>query len=76
VVRALVREGAGISVLAGLVVRQELERGTLVRLLPEWQLPQEGIHAVYPATRYMPAKVRALIDFLRQRIGRVEPLGR
>ena len=72
-VRALVREGAGISVLAGLMVRQELERGTLVRLLPEWQLPQGGLHAVYPATRYVPAKVRALIDFLRQRIGRAEP---
>jgi len=37
-----------------------------VRLLGDWALPRAGLHAVYPAARHVPAKVRALVDFLRE----------
>jgi len=65
-VQALVREGMGLSALASFAVRQDLKQGRLVRLLGDWSLPRVGIHAVYPAARHVPAKVRALVDFLRQ----------
>ena len=42
-------------------------RGDLVRVLPEWQLPDIGVYAVYPAGRSLPAKTRSLIDFLAER---------
>jgi len=42
----------------------------LVPLLPSWGLPEGGVHTVYPATRYPPAKVRLFIDFLRARLAR------
>ncbi len=35
-----------------------------MRLLPGWTLPEGGIHAVYPAARFRPAKVRCFIEML------------
>jgi DNA-binding transcriptional LysR family regulator len=32
----------------------------------DWSLPQGGVHAVYPNARYISAKVRAFVDFLRE----------
>jgi DNA-binding transcriptional LysR family regulator len=69
-VQELVREGLGLSALTDYMVRADVEQGRLVRLLPGWSLPSGGIHAVYPASRHVPARVRALIDFLRRNSGR------
>lgn len=63
--RAMLRQGAGISVLDAYSVREELKDGRLVRLLPEWSLPRGGIHAVYPQGRHVPPRVRQFIDFYR-----------
>lgn len=61
--RALVEAGAGISVMDQFNAEAGMRAGALVRLLPEWQLPAGGIHAVWPPGRHVPAKVRAFIDF-------------
>jgi len=61
--RALVEAGAGISVMDQFHAEAGVRAGTLRRLLPEWQLPAGGIHAVWPPGRHVPAKVRAFIDF-------------
>jgi DNA-binding transcriptional LysR family regulator len=37
-------------------------------LLPTWQLPGGGIHAVFPASRFMPQRARAFIDLLREHL--------
>lgn len=41
--------------------------GRLVRLLPQWQLPGGGIHAVYPPGRIVSPLARAFVEFYRQR---------
>ncbi|WP_043648435.1 LysR family transcriptional regulator [Chitinilyticum litopenaei] len=64
-VQALVAAGAGMSILPDFMVRDAVAQGTLLRLLAQWQLPQAGIYAVYPAGRHLPAKVRGFIDFFR-----------
>jgi DNA-binding transcriptional LysR family regulator len=66
-VLALVRSGAGLSVLPDFMVADDLAAGRLVHLLPEWTMPAGGIYAVYPSARYLPAKVRILLDFMRAR---------
>lgn len=63
-VREAVCQGAGISVLPDYVVADDLAAGRLLHVLPQWQLPSGGIHAVFPATRFRPAKVRAFVDVL------------
>lgn len=65
-VREAVRQGAGLSVLPDYAVADDLAQGRLVHVLPEWQLPSGGIHAVFPAARFRPAKVRAFVDVLAE----------
>lgn len=61
---ALVRHGAGISVLPDYLVTEDIRDGLLVPLLAQYRLPEGGIHAVYPG-RQPPAKVRVFIEHLR-----------
>ena len=57
-------DGLGISLLPETVARDELRRGELRRVLPGWVSAEEGIYAVYPSARFIPAKVRAFVDFV------------
>lgn len=71
--RALLRHGAGVSVLDQLSAEASITRGELVRLLPEWQLPRGGLYAVHPPGRHVPAKVRAFIAFYKAMAGTGSP---
>ncbi|WP_395490645.1 LysR family transcriptional regulator [Cedecea davisae] len=63
---AFVVQGCGVGLLPEWLVREAIERGELRHILPEYRFPSQGIYAVYPNTRHVPAKVRALIDFLQE----------
>ena len=65
-VREAVRAGAGLSVLPDYAIADDLASGRLIEVLPQWQLPTGGIHAVFPAARFRPAKVRAFVDLLAE----------
>jgi DNA-binding transcriptional LysR family regulator len=45
-----------------------LRSGALVQVLPDYEPQQLGIHALYGTRRQMPLAVRALLDFLIQRL--------
>jgi DNA-binding transcriptional LysR family regulator len=66
--RMLLEGGAGVAVLDSLSAEAGLREGRLVRLLPQWQLPRGGIHAVYPPGRIVSPLARAFVDFYRNRI--------
>ncbi|HSV52952.1 MAG TPA: LysR family transcriptional regulator [Burkholderiaceae bacterium] len=66
-VREAVCQGAGLSVLPDFAVADDLAAGRLIQVLPQWHLPSGGIHAVFPAARFRPAKVRAFVDLLADR---------
>lgn len=61
--------GSGVVVLPEWLVASALAQGRLVHLLPELSFPPQGVYAVYPDARHVPTRVRAFIDFLRQRAG-------
>lgn len=61
--------GLGICVSPSFLIWQHLQRGELVEVLPQWQIPDIAVHAVYPAGRTLPAKTRSFIDFLVERFG-------
>lgn len=67
-VREAVRHGIGLSVLPDFAVAEDLERGVLIQVLPQWRLPSGGIHAVFPTARFRPAKVRAFVELLQEQI--------
>ncbi|MNH48113.1 LysR substrate binding domain protein [compost metagenome] len=37
--------------------------GRLVPVLQDWKLPPRNLYAVYPQSRYLAPKVRALLDY-------------
>ncbi len=66
-VRGAVCQGMGLSVFPDYAVEDDLAAGRLMHVLPQWRLPSGGIHAVFPAARFRPAKVRAFVDLLADR---------
>jgi hypothetical protein len=63
-VRAAAIAGLGFTTLPDFIARPSLKDGSLVSVLEEFVPTGGGIFAVYPHRRYLPAKVRALVDFL------------
>ncbi len=62
--RRMVIGGAGIGLLAGFLVSDDLDAGRLVRLLPEYRPVEMSLNAVYPHRHHLSAKVRTFIDML------------
>ncbi|WP_197046966.1 LysR family transcriptional regulator [Paucibacter sp. KBW04] len=60
-------QGQGIAALAERLSRAPVAAGELVRVLPDWRFEPLPVHAVM-ASRLQPAAVRALIDFLLERL--------
>ncbi len=61
--------GLGIALHSLWHVHEDLREGRLVVVLPDHALPVSAIHAVMPQRRMVPPRVRALVDFLGERIG-------
>jgi len=62
--KASVLAGLGFTALPSMYCEEELERGELVRLLPDWSLPGGWLQAVYPHRRGVLPAVRVWIDHL------------
>ncbi len=60
-------EGLGIIRQPHFLVRNSLYRKQLVRILPAWSAGEHAVYAAYPSRRYLPIKVRVLVDFLVER---------
>ena len=61
--------GSGIALLPEWLVATALREQKLVQVVPEFTFPHQGVFAVYPDAQHVPTKVRAFIDFLRERQG-------
>ncbi len=46
--RRMAEEGAGVVLLPDFSVRESMKAGHLVEILPDWQAPAYGIHALWP----------------------------
>ncbi|KON80796.1 LysR substrate-binding domain-containing protein [Azoarcus sp. PA01] len=60
-----VKQGLGIGWRSTWEIQAELKRGELVTVLDDFAAPTYDINAVYPQQRYLPAKVRSFIDYLK-----------
>jgi DNA-binding transcriptional LysR family regulator len=48
-------------------VREDVEQGRLVRILPDWEPDPVELHALYPSRLDSSPKVRVFLQFLRER---------
>jgi DNA-binding transcriptional LysR family regulator len=67
------RAGLGIALISDFAVVGALRRGELQRVLPGWASVAQAMYAVYPSARFIPAKVRAFVDFIAARLRETEP---
>lgn len=61
-------EGAGLAHVPYWLVKEQLDSGTLVRVLGEASSIMVPLHAVWPHTRFLPYKLRVVIDALLEAI--------
>ena len=65
-VHRLVIHGAGIGLLSGYICGPEIERGTLVRLFPEYEIAPVEVSIVFPSRRKLAPAVRAFADYMKE----------
>lgn len=68
-IRRAVLDGLGIALLADWTVNEDLKRGRLIDLLPDYEGSATHFNTaawiVYPSRNYVTARLRAFIDHLR-----------
>ena len=63
-------QGMGIALRSTWAVSHELRSGRLKTVMPEYrENTGVAVYAVYPCRQYVPAKLKAFVDFLAQRYG-------
>jgi DNA-binding transcriptional LysR family regulator len=61
--------GLGITCQPTFIAAPAIEAGRVRPILTAYRQPELGIHALLPGNRYVPQRVRTLIDYLAMRIG-------
>ncbi|MCB4768312.1 LysR family transcriptional regulator [Ancylobacter sp. Lp-2] len=70
-VRSL-REGHGPGPVQKLLVADELARGELVRILPDYEAKPSELFLALPSTRFLRPAVRAFVDFIVPRLKAID----
>jgi DNA-binding transcriptional LysR family regulator len=65
---AAATDGLGIALLPEMTCADAVRSGELEIVLPEWHLPMGICHGVYPSRRGVLPAVRALIDYLAEKL--------
>ena len=66
-------QGVGITVQPDFIVEQYVKEGTLETILGGFEPPPLGIYAILPSNRYLPQRVRVLIEFLASELAQADP---
>lgn len=64
VLRDAAIEGLGIALLPVYACKDAIQSGRLIRLLPSHTVPDTPLCALIPSNRFIPEKVKAMLDFL------------
>jgi len=67
-VLAACEEGMGLCALPRYVAHQALEKGKILRVLPDYAPPAQEVHAAYPSPRMLPRKVSNFIAWMRNQL--------
>lgn len=61
-------QGLGVSIVYEWYAREYISKGRLKVILPEYKLTAYDIHAVYPERKFVPQKVKRMIEFLAEKV--------
>ena len=65
--------GLGIARFPSFMIAEEIASGALIRLLPDYDMPEQAFYLVYPERRHLPAKVRVFVDFMLEKFQSRDP---
>ena len=65
--RAFALEGRGIFLAPSFMIADEIARGEMVRLLPDYRPVEFTINAIYANRTHLPAKIRVFLDMTAER---------
>jgi LysR family transcriptional regulator, regulator for bpeEF and oprC len=68
--REAVIAGLGIANLPAFLCKQDLAEGRLIEILPGWKTEDITFYAMFTDPKTLPARVRALIDYMVERLRR------
>jgi len=68
VLKTMMVNHCGIGLFPEYLCVDELERGTLTRVLPNWSGRTIDIYAIYPSRKGITPKIRVLLDFLAEQL--------
>ncbi len=69
VMAAVLREGAGIGLLASYSAIDDFRAGKLVRVLPGFHTCRRNVYAVYSSRQFVDAKIKRFVETLRDLVG-------
>lgn len=70
-IRESLLAGAGVGLAPAWLVEDLVHAGRLVRVLPRYQGLVQRTYLLYPSRRHLPARTRALLDFLTLRLPQI-----
>jgi DNA-binding transcriptional LysR family regulator len=62
--REVALQGEGVILQPDFLIAEDLAQGRLIELCVGYRSLDLGIYALYPSRKHVPAKLRALLDFL------------
>ncbi len=68
-IRQAALNGIGLAFIAEWFIRDDLAKGALIPVLEPWCQPFGGLRLYYSGRRYLPARLRALIDLIHEQRG-------
>lgn len=68
---SLAKNHAGLLQMARLFLEEDIQKGLLEEVLPQYVGASRPFSLIYPKDRYMPKRVRVLIDFLLDKLQQV-----
>jgi len=72
VIKDCAKNGLGLALLADWTIQADLINGSLMKILPEWQVMGVGlgnrVWLVLPSKSFVPKKTKVLSDFLIEKI--------
>lgn len=63
-IRTAVEQNLGIALVGGFLCADLVKRGRVARVLPDYEPDPLPVSILFPDNRYVPARVRCVIDFL------------
>lgn len=69
--RSLCLKGLGFTIMPSFLAKNSIQKGELINLFSDWELPSSKVQIVYPNQKEQPLRVKKFIDFLQDRIAQL-----